>query len=142
MGQKINVDWEAEIPTIPDGQYECEVNQVEVKEGQKAPYLGFRFKITNGPFSGQMIFDNVSTSPRAAFRMVPLLKALGFSKEDGDKVDTDDFAGRSIIVVGRVEPSDDGVSRFRVKEYQMHPDLAKATGNSETSEEKGKSIQV
>lgn len=71
---------------LPDGVYEVVVEDVEDKEGKDSgiPYMNLRLSVRrNGRPVGGSVWDIVSMSDNAAFRLAQFLDAVG-APEDGD----------------------------------------------------------
>ena len=85
---------------VPDGEYLLKVTEVESKESSSGnPMLVFKYKIANGPFSGAVVWDNVSLTPQALWRFRTLLECFGLNPGDGKfKVDPDKYVGKTVFV--------------------------------------------
>lgn len=77
----INLNRDAAL--LPDGAYKLRVENIEVKEGNAAPYLAIRFRVVNG--SGT-IFHNVSLAENAAFFRNQFLDACALPTEGSLKI--------------------------------------------------------
>jgi hypothetical protein len=118
-----------EVPEMPDGDYEVTVKTIEEREGSKAPYLAVDMVVEDGPFKRYHVFDNLSTSEKAAWKLGAFFKALGVPDlSDDQEVETDDFIGRPIIVTVEAEEYE-GKRRPRVKKYRMHPAVKEWTAD-------------
>lgn len=63
-----------ETRSLPqEGPIRLQVDEVEIKEGKKAPYVSWKFKTRDG----SVIYDNTSMSPKALWRLKAVLEALG-----------------------------------------------------------------
>ncbi|WP_371069123.1 DUF669 domain-containing protein [Sediminibacillus sp. JSM 1682029] len=69
-----------DFPEIPDGQYEVEVEKMELKESKKGdPMLTIWFKILEGELEGQRIFYNKVMQPQND-------KAFGFQVHQNNEM--------------------------------------------------------
>jgi hypothetical protein len=80
---------------LPNGVYRVIIEHAEEKDGPSGhPYYNFRLRaIVKGEKHPISIWDKVSHSPDARFRMENLMDAIEF--EEGLEVDAPDFIGKS-----------------------------------------------
>jgi hypothetical protein len=80
---------------LPNGVYRVVIEAVDTKTGPSGhPYLNMRLRpYVNGKKAGQAIWDKISLSPDARFRVDAFLDAIG-AAEDGE-VDEKSFVGKS-----------------------------------------------
>jgi hypothetical protein len=96
---KIKVDMSNVDEPVGAGDYICIVSKIEVKQGDKAPYLKWELKIGTGESKGLKLFTNTSLSPKALFRLRDLLVAMGMKvPKSAFEIDTDKFI-RKIVGV-------------------------------------------
>ncbi len=109
--------------SIPKGKYMCEVEQVEVKqgEGKEHPYLNWQLTIIDGEHQGRKLWFMTSLSPKSLWKLKPIFKTLGYEEEqitlDVDETSrlllAPDFSGKHVIA--EVEPEMyQGTMRARV----------------------------
>ena len=80
--------------TVPEGDYTLEVVKVEEKEGQKAPYLSWEFKVAEGDYAGSKVWNNTSLSASALWNLRIHLEALGYDIPTGIfDLDINDLVG-------------------------------------------------
>lgn len=58
---------------LPDGVYKLRVEKVEVKQGQKAPYIALQLLVVG---KTTKVYENVSTAEAARFRLEQFLDAI------------------------------------------------------------------
>lgn len=115
---------------LPEDDYRVEVEEVEMKEGDKAPYLAFTFKVTANAdgtktkHAGGLLWDNASTSEKSLWRLRSLLEALGVDVPDDEMdIETDDLVGREMVaVVGHEKDADYGTRAKLVDFYAIDED--------------------
>jgi hypothetical protein len=85
---------------LPKGKYDVAIFNVEYKEGKAAPYLAVTYKVQEGPFAGRQVFDNVSFSPKALFKLKGLLAVVMPEIDTNGKLsfDPDDLVGRKCAI--------------------------------------------
>ena len=81
---------------LPKGVYRMVIEAVDTKPGPSGhDYFNFRLRpIVNGQKHGQAIWDKISLSPEARFRIENFSDALGIPDTDED-VDEKDLVGKS-----------------------------------------------
>lgn len=62
---------------VPEDEYLVKVHEVTEQEGDKAPYLAWQFKIADGKYEGQTLYNNTSLSEQSLWNLRALLEALG-----------------------------------------------------------------
>lgn len=88
-GLKINfAEVESSFEPLPEGQYECIIETVEVRESKSSDndYLNWQFKVLDDEYEGRMLWMITSLSEKALFRLKDVFLALGVIEED-DEVD-------------------------------------------------------
>ena len=84
---------------VPDGVYACEVADVTEEEGEKGPYLKWKFRVTDGPAKGGMIYDNTSLTPASLWRLKGLLETLGIEVPDSTmELDLPEYVGMELPI--------------------------------------------
>ena len=101
----INLDNVKELEVLPAAIYECAIQDAEVKQGQKAAYIKWTMCVSNGEYTGRLLFNNTSLAPDAQFALKRFLEACKF--EWGKKeFETGDVIGSAVNV------------RVAIKEYE------------------------
>ena len=72
-------DW---TPPPPSTYLFC-IEQWEIKEGKKGPYVNIAYSIIGGQYDGRWIWDTLSFSPKAGWRWAALFKSLGWTVDHG-----------------------------------------------------------
>lgn len=78
-GGNSNRDWTPPPPST----YLFVVEQWEIKEGPKGPYVNIAYSIVGGEYDGRWIWDTLSFSPKSGWRWAALFKALGWTTDHG-----------------------------------------------------------
>jgi hypothetical protein len=87
---------------IPPGTYELEIKAVEEKQGTKAPYLNVTLEVINDEdYAGRKIFEMVSLSPDALWKLKELADAIG--QDISESFDTEDLLGEMCTGVVTIE---------------------------------------
>lgn len=113
---------------IPNGKYKVRVEEIELKDGDKAKYLLWKLKIMSGTAAGMHINHITSLSPNALFALRDTLVAMGINvPKAAVNIDPDKFIGKTfgIEVIQRTHEG---------KEY---PNVKKTFPLSEFSEFSG-----
>lgn len=92
----INLDDVKELQPVPAGNYTCRVQEGEVKAGPKAQYIKWTLCISDGEYSGQLLFNNTSLSPDAQFGLKKFLEACNFEWGKAS-FDTTDVCGCEVM---------------------------------------------
>lgn len=95
---------EGGFEAVPEGTYDCVIEKVEVRQSKSSDhdYLNWEYKIADGEYEGQRLWDITSFSPRALFRMKDVFEALGVLEDEmeldwDDDVDITPEAGPSLL---------------------------------------------
>lgn len=85
---------------IPDGSYRAKIESIEEKESkQENPMLVVKWKVLSGKGKGGLVFDNVSLTPQALWRLKGLLEALEIEVPDGAMdLDLDDLVEQECTI--------------------------------------------
>lgn len=84
-GARINfAEVEGGFDVLPEGQYECVIERVEVRESNSSDYnyLNFELKVTNEDYEDRRLWFIRSFSPKALPMMKDTFVALGVIEED------------------------------------------------------------
>lgn len=86
---------------LPKGRYNAAIFNVEYKEGKAAPYLAVTYKVQDGQYAGRQVFDNVSFSPKALFKLKNLLSVVSPETDTTGKLsfDPDALVGSQCAIV-------------------------------------------
>lgn len=116
----VNTNEASERPDLAEGDYECKIESIELRDGDKAQYLAVELVVSEGPHEGSLKFyDNITLSENAKWKAAGFFKAAGAPPSDGDQeLDTEEFVGRPIIAHCEFEAYED--KKFlRPKYYKM-----------------------
>lgn len=122
-----------EIP--PSGTYTVNITKGELKEvkpGRKntgKPYWQLTFVVQEGPYTGTTLIASIMLFDTALYSLAQLMKALGYSINEGDFTlpSIDDIVGKTVLVRGLKQPPKtmpDGQElseRFEIKGYKAAP---------------------
>jgi len=88
----VNFSEVGEYELVPEGHHPFIVSVVDVRQSEegKYPYLNWDLEITDGPAVGRHLFMRTSLSPKALFRLLPVLEALDVIDESFD-LEVDDL---------------------------------------------------
>jgi hypothetical protein len=117
-GLTVNFD-EVEVGgrNVPDGKYKVRFDSYEEEQGNEYPYWSCKFKVVGGSYDGAILYDNISHSPAAHFKVAQLMRSLGFDLPEGEaQVDADDFVDEEGFVQVLNEEYD-GKDKPRIVEY-------------------------
>jgi hypothetical protein len=103
---------------VEEGEYEVVVTEVTQEEGQKAPYLKWKFKIDEGTDSdGGVLYLNTSLSEQSLWNLKTLLDALGVDiPEDEFDLDLEDLIDQRCMVSVELETYE-GKKQSRVVDF-------------------------
>lgn len=84
-----------------DGRWKMYPTSCELTESSAGnDMLKFRWKVTSGPDKGAVVWDNVSLTPQALWRLKTLMETMGMDVPDGSlDIDPDDFVGEDNEIV-------------------------------------------
>lgn len=133
---------EAGGKAVPDGVYAVEVAEVTQEEGDKADYLKWKFRITDGSCKGAVVYDNTSLSPAALWRLKGLLECLGVDVPDSSmELDLDEYVGMEMTITVANEEFQ-GKDRPKVAQYGGEVDESSGKGakssGAESSDSSGR----
>lgn len=86
-GMKINfAEVEGSFDPLPEGQYECIIERVEVRESKSSDndYLNWELNVQDEDHEGRKLWMITSLSERALFRLKDVLVELGVIEEDDE----------------------------------------------------------
>ena len=100
---RFNVDFDASSSgIIPEGSYVVSV--VEVKSGVSKTgnkKLTIKYEIAEGKYKGKPIWDSLSLSENATWRIQQFIGALKLPNTGKQEVDTDRWEGRKLVILVR-----------------------------------------
>ncbi|WP_455363555.1 hypothetical protein [[Eubacterium] cellulosolvens] len=135
-GLTVNFD-EVEVGgrNVPDGKYKVRFDSYEEEQGNEYPYWSCKFKVVGGNYDGAILYDNISHSPAAHFKIAQLMRCLGFELPEGEsQVDADDFIDEEGLVEVMNEEYD-GKDKPRIVEYLAPSDEEEEEDEEEDEEE-------
>lgn len=135
----IEVDFEgveAGGRACPDGTYEAEITSAAEEESSAGnAMIVAKWKITSGKGKGAVIWDNISLTPQALWRLKGLLEALEMEVPDGTMdLDLDELVGQTSTIEITNETYE-GKQRPRITGYGS---AGETEGEPEEEEEKPK----
>lgn len=111
---------ERDFSPIPRGRYVVEITNAEIREGNEFPYLMVESTVASGDFADKKLWDNMSFSPKALWKLKQFYRGLSVSDEDlstGFTVDPDELIGQTVLVNVQVKPDQQGEPRNVVSRY-------------------------
>lgn len=112
----------------PDGTYEAEIISAELQESSSGnPMIVAKWKITDGKFKGVQLFDNISLTPQALWKMKTLLEVLGIEAQEED-ISAKEYASEMV---------EKGATIIVTNEKFEGEDRPKVTGYGEPEEGNG-----
>lgn len=135
-GRTVSVDFEgveAGGRSCPDGTYEAEITSVTEEESSAGnDMLVAKWKVLSGKGKGAVIWDNLSLTPQALWRLKGLLEALEIEVPDGAMdLDIEDLVGKTATIEITNETYE-GKQRPRITGYGSE---GQAEGEQEETEE-------
>lgn len=121
---------------VPKGEYNVMITKAEIKAAkpdrndpskEKHDYIEVSMQILDGEYTGEVVTDRLSLSPKAKPRLNGFLIAAGLADPNtkGEtEFDTDDFINKFLTVKGDIEVFN-GQERFRPSSFKQHPDVAR-----------------
>jgi hypothetical protein len=130
----VNVDFSGVETRIllPEGIYAASVAEVSQEQGDKAPYLSWKFKtIDDDPkLNDKPLYNNTSLAPQSLWVLGSLLETLGVERPDGPMdIDFDDLVGLELLLVVEHEEYQ-GKPRSKVVDFQPMTDEEEEEGNT------------
>ena len=101
---------------LPNGSYPCQVESAEETSTRKGqPMWKVRWRVTEGPHSGRIVFDRVSFSEKALPRVQQLLESVGIDiTSQIVELEPGDLQGRECLVTVEEDYYTDAMGRRRV----------------------------
>jgi hypothetical protein len=137
--KKLSVDFsntESSGPReIPEDNYLLVIDNVEEKESSAGnPMLAFTHKVSEGPYKGAKIWDNVSLTPQALWRFRSMLECLGMTADKKLDIDLNALKGKTFLAQISHEVYQ-GKNKPRITEFlrkDTAPAASKSGGSSKT----------
>lgn len=113
---------EKSFEPVPAGQYNARITNAEEKMGKEHPYINVEITLGgNGDqFDNRKVWDVLSLSPGALFKLKGFLRCIGYSEEDLSgslDFETTDLVGAEVGVQLKIEQSEEYGAQNRVKKY-------------------------
>lgn len=119
---------------VADGEYHSKVADIEVEEGDKAPYLKWTFDIMEPECKGAKLYTNTSLAPQALWNLRSLLECLGVDTPDSEfELDLESYKGMELKLTVTNEKYE-GKNRPKVTDYAPLEGTAESE-DDETAEE-------
>jgi hypothetical protein len=102
---------------VDEGEHQMAVAEVTREKGDKADYLSWKFKVTEGDCEGGVVYTNTSLSKQSLWNLKGLLEALGVEVPD-DEMDLDLSEYVDLEMIGVVAMEDyEGKPRPKLVDY-------------------------
>jgi hypothetical protein len=103
---------------VDEGEYAVKVVSIEEKEGDKAPYISWKFEVLDeGKFEGATLYNNTSLSDQSLWNLRQMMECMGFEVErKATEIDLDEMIDAELGVVVTHEDYQ-GSPRSRVSGY-------------------------
>ena len=114
---------------LPEGLYHSVVDNVEVEEGNAAPYLKWTFKTKDedSKLDGKPLYYNTSLAPQALWNLRNLLETLGVETPDSE-VDLVPSEWHGLELMLKVQHEEwEGKTRAKVTDFQPLEEVASTT---------------
>ncbi len=112
---------ERDFTPLARGRYPVQVTEAEIRPGTEYPYLMVVFTTIEEEHGDRKLWDNMSFSPKALWKLKGFYRALGATQEQlatgSFDVNPDELIGEEIIVQVAVEPDQNGEPRNTVKRH-------------------------
>jgi len=96
-----------DLQPLPDGQYTATV--VSAKEGISQngnPKIDIQWSVEGGDYDGRRIFDTLTFTAKALFRVKATLKGLGFPENFSGDITAEDLIGKTAVITVTTEQSE------------------------------------
>ena len=122
MAFEVEFDGTEARQPIVDGTYECKIEKIEDRKGEKGEYWNLTLIVANGTFVNRTIFTNVTFGEKAKWKLCHLLISAGIVETGAKGVKSFDsrdqmrnsLTGRNVF------------AKVQMREYngQMRPEVA------------------
>ena len=132
MSDQVVVDFsdveERDFTPVPRGRYVAEVTDAEIRDGDKYPYLMVEQTVIEGEYADRKLWDNMSFSPKALWKLKGFYRALGATDEElssaGFDVDPESLLGLTFMIQVAVKNDNNGEPRNVINRYaQLEGDV-------------------
>lgn len=138
-GVKVNLG-DIGSPFKAGEEYLGEIVECTLEEGSNHPYFAVKIEGTEDN-KGSVIYDNVSTSPAALWRLRSLVEGCGIDIPEGDMdLEPDDFVGKTVMF-STFEEVYEGKKRVKVDDY-WSTDESPESEEEESEEEESEDDSV
>jgi len=136
MKFKVNFS-ESSSDLLPEGSYLVSI--FDVTEGTSMSgnkKLTLKFEIQEGKYVGKFIWDYISLSRNAVWRLQKFVHALGLPSTNEQEIDTDEWIGKKLIVLVR-RNTYQGRENLKVTDFKAYEKDIKVEGkgNDENTKE-------
>ena len=107
MSPAIDFSQVEDLKPLPRAWYLASI--VEAKEGvskQGNVKMDLRWKVEEGEFEGRNVFDTLTFTQKALFRVKATLKGLGFPDDFSGEISGDDLVGKTARILVDIEQSE------------------------------------
>lgn len=108
---------DVEFEVLPAGVYSTVISGAQVKQGQNHPYLALELQIQDGDYSGRKVWDNLSFSPNALWKMKKLFSALEMETTGNIEFEPEDLIGEEVAITLRIATDKENRQRNTVHNY-------------------------
>jgi hypothetical protein len=128
---------------VPDGTYEGRIKSIEEKESSNDnPMLVVKWEVLSGKGKGGVIWDNISLTPQALWRLKGLMEALEIEVPDGAMdIDLSELEGAE-CAIQIVNERYEGKDRPRVTAYGSPGEAEEEESEEEAEEEEEEDDRV
>ena len=109
-----HVDDVQDFSPVPAGKYLCRLVGIEEASTQHGDEMWkLRFEVTQGPYAGRLIFDNLVFSEAALKRAKLICSRLGLDVSKELDLTPELIKGRVALLTVEIEPYEDGEGRTK-----------------------------
>ncbi len=121
---------------LPEGQYQAEVESVEIKPGPQGEYFLWVFSSIELETKGMISTVTTSLSKKALWKLKDVVAALGGEAEGPTEIDTDTYLGRvaTITVAKGTYTGEDGQEKTSHKIVKLFPPVEEAAPVAEADD--------
>lgn len=114
--------------SVPPGVYNVIVENIDFREGNKAPYYNMKLRIRDGECGNRIVWDVVSTSERSLWKLAQFCQSVGFLQAFDTVTDRDMFiracTGKMASIQTELSKDPNHNARARVSSYLQQPETA------------------
>lgn len=105
MSPAINFAKVQSLDPLPAGNYTATIVKAEIGVSQKGnEKIDLQWKVEGGAHDGRVIFDTLTFTEKALFRVKATLQGLGFPKDFKGDVKVDDLVGKTAKLTVDIQP--------------------------------------